>query len=72
MPTPHLTYSLDNTVLFAKPILTLSVMGKGVFTIIKVVYSLAVGISRNQIFILFKSYRPDKLNGLIETVIDPG
>lgn len=36
------------------------------FTIIEAMYSLAVGISRIQISILFKCYRPDKMNGVID------
>lgn len=36
------------------------------FTIIEAMYSLAVGISRIQISFLFKCYRPDKMNGVID------
>lgn len=36
------------------------------FTIIEVMYSLAVGISRIQISFLFNCYRPDKMNGVID------
>lgn len=36
------------------------------FTIIEAMYSLAAGISRIQISFLFKCYRPDKMNGVID------